>query len=277
MLFFLSCKKECHNTKNDVLKGKIKTIKFYGEDTIFANSIDEYFYNYDTISGGLQSIDHRIKIPANSIDSLIIGAINIIYQSNNTILVYDRFHGTNYFVKSNGKQILSIDKETFGLYEPTATLFFKNNKIDSIYDTGFFAAFISDIKYNGFIYDSIHNCISYHINWIENYTGSPVEQTDTIHLNYSAEKTNYILPSQQPCGLFGGDAGVTMNVVNTSLNVENYYIVKPSSYLLNSFTTSSGTTADYYYTTTNNKVSKIKIKYTKDGVSSYQYYDFTYY
>jgi hypothetical protein len=277
ILYIISCKKECKVLHEDNLKEKIKSIKLYSEDTL-VNSMSHYFFNYDTISGNLISVDQRFRYPSIGVDSLIVGFINIVRQSNNTITLYERINLLNYLVKINTKQVISIDKiNTSGNLENATGIFLKNNFVDSIFDSGFLTFFNNEIQYNGFIYDTNGSCIKYNINWKDNSTGFPVVKFDTIMLTYTDMETTYFLPSQQPCGLFGGDAGANMNIVNTSISVENYYFVKPSKYLLRSFSTSSGTTAEYNYTKTDNKISNIKIKFTKDGVSSYLYYDIYYY
>jgi len=121
--------------------------------------MSHYFFNYDTISGNLISVDQRFRYPSIGVDSLIVGFINIVRQSNNTITLYERINLLNYLVKINTKQVISIDKiNTSGNLENATGIFFKNNFVDSIFDSGFLTFFNNEIQYNGFIYDTNGSC-----------------------------------------------------------------------------------------------------------------------
>ncbi|MCC6582696.1 MAG: hypothetical protein IT271_03245 [Chitinophagales bacterium] len=268
-LFALSCKKECNNqNKQNVLHNKIKSLTYYESDS--SNTISRYYFNYDTTTGLLISIDLHGRFQG--IDTNFNSYINI-ERANNTVYFYNNFEGKQYLISTIGKQITSIIKiDTLsGSQELATVIFLKNDKTDSIFDIGIFLQ--TNISFYNFKYD-VYNCNGYSSKWRE-FLGIYVNKADTVSFTFTNIVNNNMIPNQLPCTDHGG--GSVLNDVVYYLGIDGYYIVKPNTFLIDSSNYSNNSYSKYFYTMNENIVNSTLIltNYNSNIVRSYQ--EYTYY
>lgn len=270
-LLALSCKKECNNqnSKDNSIKGKIKSLTYYYDDSV--NNISRFYFNYDSKTSLLQSIDMHGKFQG--IDTFIHGYIYIVRLNNDTILFYNNLERKQYLITTDGKQITSIYKidSLSGTNELATSIYLKDNKVDSIYDIGLFIQ--TNISFYHFKYDS-KNCKGYSSKWRE-FFGTYINKMDSVSFEYTSIINNNMIPNQLPCTDHGGGS-VLYNIVYY-LGIDGFCIIKPNLHLIDSAKYSDNSFTKYNYNYVGNLVSKTSIISTKEGVSTNSYQIYTYY
>lgn len=270
IFILFSCKKEC--LKNNILKGKLKTLTEYDEgDSV--NNLSRFYYYYDSISGTLADVIVVVKISG---IYYYPGAFNSIKKINsNTIRYSDRLNNRDFNIKLYNKQITEIyEVDTLNETEWLSTnVLFNNNSIDTIFDIGGSLP-ISKIKYYGLSYSN-NNCISYSSTWTESFTGDPIVKSSTYNIGYTSLENSRFLKNQSPGALMGGfDNASVMNVISYFLGIDGYNVVKNNKNLIDTLTV-NGITTKYMYTLSNEKVTKVKYVFSGPPykVNDMVYYD----
>lgn len=271
LILIVSCKKNCHTTDNLLqFKGKIKSVTEYGNNS--TGDTSTFLYYYDSITSHLKSVylktkfqDRDTSIEYIKILKLPNDALQIIFPSNVEPIKYQ----VNYTNRQVNK-IYKIDTISNDI-EIVTEVFYNNSILDSIFDKGFYYVFSENINYNNFTFNN-GNIISFVSRWQENITGSPIQKSLRDSLSYSNTLNTYSFPFQ-----FEYNGGSIANYIMSILSIDGYYIIKPSTYLIDTRYTyfDEDYTTTYNYTFKDNKVTKVVIAYS--NINNKTVRDVTYY
>lgn len=270
MFCALSCKKECTiPTTIDNVKGKIKSLLLYNSDTTF--NISRFYFNYDSLSGTLISVDANIKFQG--IDTYFLGYINIINQSNNYIKIYNNINNVQYTIHTDNKQITDIYKMNNGISQLATSVYINNGMIDSIYDIGDFLQ--TNISFSNFKFHE-GNCLSYSTSWKEFNGIEYIEKSDSIRLTYyNSIENNNVLFNQIIGSEFGG--GSVFNEIIYFLGINGYYISKPNKNLIETIIHTNNLSTKYNYSIIDNNIKEVKIYKMDNNINDTSYQNITYY
>ena len=271
LILIISYKKNYHTTDNLLqFKGKIKSVTEYGNNS--TGDTSTFLYYYDSITSHLKSVylktkfqDRDTSIEYIKILKLPNDALQIIFPSNVEPIKYQ----VNYTNRQVNK-IYKIDTISNDI-EIVTEVFYNNSILDSIFDKGFYYVFSENINYNNFTFNN-GNIISFVSRWQENITGSPIQKSLRDSLSYSNTLNTYSFPFQ-----FEYNGGSIANYIMSILSIDGYYIIKPSTYLIDTRYTyfDEDYTTTYNYTFKDNKVTKVDIAYS--NINNKTVRDVTYY